>query len=116
MVRDKLSQSPDSLDSEAGLSIIGAPIAECERQKPSPPFFETRIPIMSRLAITIVASIVTLGILATRVGLAEEAKCEGTITKIEGEKITVKSPTGEQHMDVVPATKVMLDGKAAKVT
>jgi hypothetical protein len=51
----------------------------------------------------------------SRAALAEEVKCEGTIMKIDGEKVMVKSPTNqEQTMWVVPATKIMLDGKAAK--
>src|SRR5262245_2893080 len=46
---------------------------------------------------------------------SEEMKCAGTITKIEGEKVTINTPaSGEQTMWVVTATKIMLDGKAAK--
>jgi hypothetical protein len=61
--------------------------------------------------------VAVIGGLAGRVAVAEEVKCEGTIMKIEGEKVTVKTPTNqEQEMLVVPATKIMLDGKAAKPT
>jgi hypothetical protein len=71
---------------------------------------------MGKFIIGLVAAAVIGGYVG-RVALAEETKCEGTITKIEGEKVTVKTPTNsEQHMWVVPATKVMLDGKASKTT
>jgi ribosomal protein S1 len=54
------------------------------------------------------------GGIASRV-LAQDTKVEGTITKIEGEKVTVRSATGEeQTMWVVPATKVTLDMKPGK--
>ena len=69
---------------------------------------------MVKFIISLVA-VVSIGSYLSRVAWAEETKCEGTITKIEGEKVTVKTPTSqEQQMLVVPATKIMVDGKAAK--
>jgi len=63
------------------------------------------------------AALLAISTQFSRVASAEEVKCEGTITKIDGEKVTVKTPANqEQHMWVVPATKVMLDGKAAQPT
>jgi len=65
---------------------------------------------------TVVALVMFAG-LANRVALADQVKCEGTITKIDGEHVTIKDATNqEKHMTVVPATKVMVDGKAAKST
>jgi hypothetical protein len=70
---------------------------------------------MLRFALTTVVAVAIVGSFAVRVALAEQVKCEGTITKIEGEKVTVKDGGNrDQHMEVVPATKIMLDGKAAK--
>jgi hypothetical protein len=63
------------------------------------------------------AVVLAIGSQFSRIASAEEVKCEGTITKIDGEKVTIKTPANqEQHMWVVPATKVMVDGKAAKPT
>jgi hypothetical protein len=64
-----------------------------------------------------VVALAVIGGFASRAALAEEAKCEGTIAKIDGEQVTVKTASNEEHkMTVVPATKVTLDGKAAKTT
>jgi len=72
---------------------------------------------MFRFALTTIVALVLVGSLTARVALAEQVKCEGTVTKIEGEKVTVKDGGNrEQHMEVVPATKIMLDGKPAKPT
>jgi hypothetical protein len=70
---------------------------------------------MCRFAISIVVALAVIGSFASRAARAEEAKCEGTIMKIDGENVTVKTATNqEHHLLVVPATKIMLDGKAAK--
>jgi len=70
---------------------------------------------MCRFAISMVVALAIVGSFAARAARAEQVKCEGTITKIDGEKVTVRTPTNrEEHMFVVPATKIMLDGKAAK--
>src|SRR5262245_6266749 len=70
---------------------------------------------MCRFAISMVVALAIVGTVAARAAHAEQAKCEGTITKIDGENVTVKTPANqEEHMTVVPATKIMLDGKAAK--
>jgi hypothetical protein len=45
------------------------------------------------------------------VALADEVKCDGTITKIEGENVTVKDATQEQQMKVTPATRLTSGGK-----
>lgn len=70
---------------------------------------------MLRFLLTTLVALALTSTLAARVAFAEEVKCEGSITKIDGEKVTIKdSSNNEKHMMVVPATKVMLDGKAAK--
>jgi hypothetical protein len=72
---------------------------------------------MSRFVLTAVIALAIVGSFGARIIRAEQVKCEGTITKIDGEHVTVKdSNNHEQHMTVVPATKVMVDGKAAKPT
>jgi len=72
---------------------------------------------MFRFSFTAVAALVLTGSFLIGLALAEQANCSGTITKIDGEKVTVKDASNqEHHMTVVPSTKVMVDGKAAKTT
>lgn len=71
---------------------------------------------MFRLAISMVVAVAVLGTVASRLAYAEEVKCEGMITKIEGEQVTVKTATDEHHLTILPATKVLVDGKPAKST
>jgi hypothetical protein len=52
----------------------------------------------------------------TGVAYAEEVKCEGTIAKIDGQTVTVKTDTDSHVMATDAKTKVTLDGSAAKVT
>jgi hypothetical protein len=42
---------------------------------------------------------------------AEEIKVEGSISKIDGEMLTVKSAQGDRTLRVEPATKIMINGK-----
>jgi ribosomal protein S1 len=59
--------------------------------------------------------VVGLTLAAGGIAVAEEAKCEGTIAKIEGNTVTVKATDGKEHvMDLSPATQVKLDDKPAK--
>jgi len=70
---------------------------------------------MCKLTISLLVAVAAVASYTNHVARAEEVKCEGTITKIDGEKVTVKTTTNqEQHMTVLPATKIMIDGKAAK--
>ena len=69
---------------------------------------------MFRMAISLVVAVAVLGTVASAVAYAEEVKCEGTITKIEGEHVTVKTDKEDHHLSVLPSTKIMVDGKPAK--
>jgi Cu/Ag efflux protein CusF len=69
---------------------------------------------MFRLAVSLIVAVAVLGTVASAVAYAEEVKCEGMITKIEGEKVTVKTTTDEHHLTVLPSTKIMVEGKPAK--
>jgi len=71
---------------------------------------------MFRLAISMVVAVAVLGTVASAIAFAEEVKCEGTITKIEGEKVTVKTTTEDHHLTVLPSTKIMVDSKPAKAS
>ena len=71
---------------------------------------------MSKFAISLLVAAVTLCTLAARVALAEEAKCEGTIAKIEGNNLTVKTADEQHQLTLAPTTKITLDGKPAKST
>jgi len=65
---------------------------------------------MCRLAIGLLAATVLFGTMARQAALAEEVKCDGIITKIDGDTVTVKSAQ-EQQMKVEPATKITINGK-----
>jgi hypothetical protein len=69
---------------------------------------------MSRFSISLLVAVIALGALAARVALAEEFKCEGTLSKIEGNNITVKTADAQHELLLAPATKITLDGKPAK--
>jgi len=66
---------------------------------------------MARLYLSAVFAIVLVGWLATSVGRAEEVKCEGTITAIDGDIVVLKDATDEHQMKIEPATKIMFNGK-----
>jgi hypothetical protein len=86
----------------------------CSCARPKTFIFVARSGNMFRLAISAILALAVLGTVASVVAYAEEVKCEGTISKIEGEKVTVKTATEEHHLTVLPSTKIMVDGKPAK--
>jgi len=56
-----------------------------------------------------------LSLAVSGIAVAEEAKCEGTIAKIEGNSVTVKATDGKERvLDVSPATQVKLDNEPTK--
>jgi ribosomal protein S1 len=65
---------------------------------------------MCKLAIGLIMAAVLLGTIARQVAYAEEVKCEGTITKIDGDMVTVKAAQ-EQQMKIEPATMISINGK-----
>jgi hypothetical protein len=71
---------------------------------------------MSRIAISLLVAVAALCALSARIALAEELKCEGTIAKIEGNNVTVKTADAQHELMIAPTTRVTLDGKAAKAT
>jgi hypothetical protein len=54
--------------------------------------------------------------LSTRLALAEDTSCAGTITKIDGDRVTIKTTSGESQMLVEPATRIVLNGKPVEST
>jgi hypothetical protein len=68
---------------------------------------------MLRHIICILVAIALTGELASRMLVAQDTKCEGTIVKIEGESVTVKDRSEEQEMKIKPATKITHHGKPA---
>ena len=71
---------------------------------------------MYKLAISTAVVAVALCAVVTRAALAEEAKCEGTIAKIEGSNVTVKTADAQHEVALAPATKITLDGKPARAS
>jgi hypothetical protein len=66
---------------------------------------------MARAFLSALFAIVLVGWLATSVGRAEEVKCEGIITAIDGDIVVLKDATEEHQMKIEPATKIMFNGK-----
>ena len=71
---------------------------------------------MTRIALTSLLALSLVCMLTARIALAEEVKCEGTIAKIEGNSVTVKTADAEHQLTCAPTTKITLDGKPAKTT
>jgi len=71
---------------------------------------------MTRIALTSLLAFGLVCMLTARIALAEEVKCEGTIAKIEGNSVTVKTADAEHQLTCTPTTKITLDGKPAKST
>jgi hypothetical protein len=60
-----------------------------------------------------VVAMLLVGCVAGMALAAEEVTVQGTIMKIEGEKVTVKDMEKEQPMKISPATKITSGGKPA---
>jgi hypothetical protein len=71
---------------------------------------------MFKPLLALLFAVVTLSTLSPAVVRAEEVTCDGSITKIEGEKVTVKTMSDEQQIVVEPATKIVVNGKPGNVT
>jgi hypothetical protein len=70
---------------------------------------------MFRFMILTLAAITLALVFSARVASADELKCAGMITKIEGEIVTVKTMDAEHELTMLPATKITLDNKPAQV-
>jgi len=66
---------------------------------------------MVRYILNIVVAMVLVDCVAVMTLAAEEVTVQGTIMKIEGEKVTVKDMEKEQPMKISPATKITSGGK-----
>jgi len=66
---------------------------------------------MARFSLAAIVAIAIAGSVVVRVSRAEEVKCEGTITVIDGDNVTVKDAMDEHQMKIEPATKIMINGK-----
>jgi ABC-type Fe3+-hydroxamate transport system substrate-binding protein len=71
---------------------------------------------MIRFAISTAVVAVALCAVISRAAIAEEVKCEGTISKIEGATVTIKAADAQHEVTLAPASKITLDGKPAKST
>lgn len=71
---------------------------------------------MYKFAMSLLVAVAVLGLFASTAVLAEEVKCEGTIAKIEGTQVTIKAADAQHEVTLSPASKITLDGKAAKST
>jgi uncharacterized protein YxeA len=71
---------------------------------------------MKKILVLLVALVFTLGV----VGLAFAADVKGTVTKIDGKKVTVKDAAGKEHTVEADATGIKVgdsvDVKGGKIT
>jgi len=66
---------------------------------------------MAKLYAAALLAIVLATSLAIQTSRAEDIKCEGTITTIDGDIVIVKDAMDEHQMKMEPATKIMFNGK-----
>jgi hypothetical protein len=71
---------------------------------------------MIRFAISTAVVAVALCAVISRVAIAEEVKCEGSISKIEGTTVTIKAADAQHEVTFAPTSKITLDGKPARFT
>jgi hypothetical protein len=69
---------------------------------------------MSKIVVALLMGL-ALVVSVTAIALAEEVKCDGSITKIEGANVTVKTATESHTMTVNDKTKITVNGSAAKL-
>ena len=66
---------------------------------------------MVRFILSSIVAMVLIGCVVSATAAAEEVTFEGTILKIEGDKVTVKDAAKEQPLMISPATKITSGGK-----
>jgi hypothetical protein len=69
---------------------------------------------MSKFVVALLLGL-ALVVSATSVVWAEDVKHDGTITKIDGANVTVKTATDSVTMNVDDKTKITVNGSAAKL-
>jgi hypothetical protein len=70
---------------------------------------------MFKYAIALSVALAGLGAFGSLL-LAEDAKCDGIIAKVEGDLVTVKTVDAQHELTLLPSTNVTLDGKPARTT
>jgi hypothetical protein len=55
-------------------------------------------------------------VVCSSVARAEELKCAGVITKIEGQIVTVKTVDAQHELTALPSTKITLDNKPGQLS
>jgi hypothetical protein len=71
---------------------------------------------MFRFPIPAFVGAVLLAALSLAAVRAEEVNCQGAISRIEGEKVTVKTMADEQQLLLEPATRIVINGKPGSPT
>jgi hypothetical protein len=97
------------LGSRAKKRGCGARVAEPLAERAIAHFLREHL--MARLYAAALLAVVLASSLAIRSSLAEEVKCEGAITAIDGDIVIVKDAMDEHQMKIEPATKIMFNGK-----
>jgi phosphate-selective porin len=69
---------------------------------------------MSKIVVALLMGL-ALVLSVSAIAIAEEVKCDGTIAKIEGANVTVKTATESHTMTVDDKTKITVAGSAAKL-
>jgi len=68
---------------------------------------------MSKIVVALLMGLAL--VFSASIALAEEVKCDGTIAKIDGATVTVKTATESHTLTVDDKTKITLNGSAAKL-
>jgi hypothetical protein len=70
--------------------------------------------VMSKIVVALLVGL-ALVLSVSAIAVAEEVKCDGAITKIEGANVTVKTATESHTLTVDDKTKITVNGSAAKL-
>lgn len=70
---------------------------------------------MSKFFVAALAVVVVSAVLCGVPAFAEELKCAGVITKIEGQIVTVKTADAQHELTALPSSKITLDNKPGQL-
>ena len=70
---------------------------------------------MAKFFAVALAVLVSAVLLGSAPAWAEELKCAGVITKIEGQIVTVKTADAQHELTALPSTKITLDNKPGQL-